>query len=139
MKDLRLRYGTSGLTAAGPRVRIGANMAAETFWHGARLDSWAHRWVTFETDGIAHLGTTAMNDSGTLLALQALTVQGKADWNRALVLRTVSNFDKGPPGVPAAQNLAAEQHGAYTAYLPALEVAYAVGHRVVAAWMETGR
>jgi hypothetical protein len=35
----------------------------------------------------------------------------------------------------AAQDLEAEQHGAYTAYLPALEAAYAVGHRVVAAWL----
>ena len=135
MKALRLRYGTKGPTAAGPGVRIGANMAAETFWHGAKLDAWAHRWVAFETDGVAHLGTTAMNDSGTLLALQALSAQGKADWNRALVLRTVSNFDQGPPGVTAAQDFAAEQHGAYTAYLPALEAAYSVAHRVVAAWM----
>lgn len=139
MKALRLRYGTKGPTAAGPRVRVGADLAAETFWHGAKLDAWAHRWVTFETDGTAHLGTTAMNDSGTLLALQALTVQGRADWNRALVLRTVSNFDKGPSGVTAAQDFAAERHGAYTAYLPALEAAYAVGHRVVAAWMEAGQ
>ena len=135
MKVLRLRYGTSGPTASGPRVRIGANMAAETFWHGTKLDGWAHRWVKFETDGVAHLGTTAMNDSGTLLALQALTTQGKADWNRALVLRTVSNFDMPPPGMTAAQDFGAERHGAYTAYLPALGAAYAVGHRVVAAWM----
>ena len=135
MKSLRLRYGTKGPTASGPQVRIGANMATEVFWHGAKLDAWAHRWVKFETDGTAHLGTTAMNDSGTLLALQALTNQGKADWNRALVLRTVSNFDMPPPGMTAAQDFASEQHGAYTAYLPALEAAYTVGHRVVAAWM----
>jgi purine nucleoside permease len=99
------------------------------------LDAWAHRWMTFETDGVAHLGTTAMNDSGALLALQALTAQGKADWNRVLLLRTASNFDMPPPGTTAAENLTAEQHGAYTAYLPSLETAYAVGHRVVAAWM----
>jgi purine nucleoside permease len=139
MKALRLRYGTAGPTGSGPRVRVGANMATEVFWHGAKLDAWAHRWVTFETDGVARLGTTAMNDSGTLLALQALTAQGKADWNRALVLRTASNFDMPPPGMSAAENVAAEKHGAYTAYLPALEAAYAVGHRVVAAWMAGGK
>jgi purine nucleoside permease len=135
MKTLRSRYGSKGPTGAGPRVRIGANLATEVFWHGAKLDAWAHRWVAFETDGVAHLGTTAMNDSGALLALQVLTVQGKADWNRALLLRTASNFDMPPPGTTAAENLAAEQHGAYTAYLPSLETAYAVGHRVVVAWM----
>lgn len=139
MKALRLRYGSAGPTGAGPRVRVGANMATEVFWHGAKLDAWAHRWVMFETDGVPRMGTTAMNDSGTLLALQALTAQGKADWNRALVLRTASNFDMPPPGMSAAENLAAEKHGAYTAYLPALEAAYAVGHRVVAAWMAGGK
>jgi purine nucleoside permease len=141
MKASRLRYGTQGPTGAGPRVRIGANIATEVFWHGAKLDGWAHRWVTFETDGVAHMGTTAMNDSGALVALQALTAQGKADWNRALVLRTASNFDMPPPGMTAAENLAEEKHGAYTAYLPSLETAYTVGHRVVAAWMDvaTGR
>jgi purine nucleoside permease len=135
MKALWLRYSSAGPTGSGPRVRIGANMATEVFWHGAKLDAWAHRWVTFETDGVARMGTTAMNDSGTLLALQALTAQGKADWNRALVLRTASNFDMPPPGTTAAENLTAERHGAYTAYLPALDTAYGVGHRVVAAWM----
>lgn len=133
---LRLRYTGDAGTRSGPRVQIGANLATETFWHGARMDAWAHRWVQFETDGVAHLGTTAMNDTGALLALHALTLQGKADWNRALLLRTASNFDMPPPGVTAAQNLAQERHGAYTGYLPALEAAYAVGHRVVAQWLQ---
>jgi purine nucleoside permease len=136
MKSLRLSYVHSLAATRGPRVEIGANLATEIFWHGAKMDAWAHRWVAFETDGIAHLGTTAENDSGTMLALQALTRQGKADWNRALLLRTASNFDMPPPGVTAAANLANEKHGAYAAYLPSLEAAYAVGHRVVAEWLK---
>ena len=72
-----------------------------------------------------------MNDSGALLALQALTMQGKADWNRALVLRTASNFDMPPPGVTAAESLAQMKLGRYSAYLPALEAAWRVGNAVV--------
>jgi purine nucleoside permease len=132
MRELRLRYGISG----GPKVQTGANLATEIFWHGAKLDAWAHRWIAFETDEVAHLGTTAMNDSGALLALQALTAQGKADWNRVLLLRTASNFDMPPAGETAAESLAAEKHGEYTAYLPSLETAYAVGHRIVAEWLK---
>ncbi len=133
---LRLRFrGFSG-TKQGPQVQIGANLATETYWHGALMDAWAHRWVQFETDGTAHLGTTAMNDAGALLALHSLTLQGKADWNRVLVLRTASNFDMPPPGITAAQDLALERHGAYTGYLPALNAAYAVGHRVVSQWLK---
>ena len=135
-RALRLRYKGFAGTEAGPRVQIGADLATEIFWHGALMDAWAHRWVQFETDGVAHLGTTAMNDTGTLLALHSLTLQGKADWNRVLLLRTASNFDMPAAGVTAAENLAAERHGAYTAYLPALEAAYTVGHRIVAAWMK---
>jgi purine nucleoside permease len=134
MKALRLRYPNQSGTRTGPHVFTGANLATEIFWHGAKMDAWAHRWVAFETDGVARLATTAMNDTGTMLALQALTLQGKADWNNALLLRTASNFDQPPPGTTPAQNLASEQHGAYTAYLPALEAAYTVGHRVVAEW-----
>lgn len=135
-RALRLRYSGFAGTASGPRVQIGANLATETFWHGALMDAWAHRWVQYETHGAAHLGTTAMNDTGALLALHALTLQGKADWNRVLLLRTASNFDMPPPGVTAAGNLAAERHGAYTAYLPALQAAYTVGHPIVAAWLQ---
>jgi purine nucleoside permease len=136
MKALRSRYPKAAGTQSGPRVQIGANLATEIFWHGARMDAWAHRWVAFETDGVANMGTTAMNDSGAMLALQALTLQGKADWNRALLLRTASNFDMPPAGVTPEENLQSEKHGAYTAYLPSLEAAYSVGHRVVLEWMK---
>ncbi len=135
MKALRLRYPNTLAARRGPHVSTGANLATEIFWHGAQMDAWAHRWVAFETDGVAHLGTTAMNDTGAMLALQALSLQGKADWNRALLLRTASNFDQQPPGVTAAESFETERHGAYTAYLPALEAAYTVGHQVVAEWM----
>ena len=136
MKALRQRYPNAGGTKSGPCVQIGANLATEIFWHGARMDAWAHRWVDFETNGVAKLATTAMNDTGTMLALQALTLQGKADWNRALLLRTTSNFDMPPAGVTPAENLQSEKHGSYSAYLPSLDAAYAVGHRVVSEWMK---
>jgi purine nucleoside permease len=139
MKALRVRYTNRHLSETAieiPHVLVGANMDTETFWHGAKMDAWAHRWVDYETDGVAHFVTTANNDSGALLALQALTQQGRADWNRALLLRTASNFDMPPDGITAAQNLTLETHGGYTGYLPALEAAYNVGHRVVAEWLK---
>jgi Purine nucleoside permease len=135
MRKMRLRYRGYVGTLKGPTVQIGANLATEIFWHGKLMDAWAHRWVRFETDGVADLGTTAMNDTGALLALHALTEQGKADWNRALLLRTASNFDMPPEGMTAAENLASERHGSYTAYIPSLEAAYKIGHPIVTAWL----
>ena len=134
MKALRAKY---VVAKEGPKVMVGANLTTEVFWHGVRMDKWAHRWVGFETDGVAKLKTTAMNDSGSMLALRALTQMGRADWNRALLLRTASNYDMQWDGATAAESLAGEKHGQYTGYLPALNAAYTVGHRVVAEWMRT--
>jgi len=47
------------------------------------------------------------------------------------VLRTVSNYDQQPRDLDAAQSLARQRIGDYSAYLPALEAAYRVGHTVV--------
>ncbi|MDE1177174.1 MAG: purine nucleoside permease [Edaphobacter sp.] len=130
MKTLGRRYANNPLAAGPPKVSIGANIATETFWHGARMDDWAHRWVSYATDGMATMGTTSMNDSGAMVALYSLTKQGKADWNRALLLRTASNFDRQPDGMTAEQSANSEKHAAFTGYDASLESAYRVGSRV---------
>jgi purine nucleoside permease len=43
----------------------------------------------------------------------------------------VSNFDQQPRGMTAPESLARQHIGTYSAYLPALESAYKVGHIVV--------
>jgi purine nucleoside permease len=66
--------------------------------------------------------------------MQALTLLGKAgrvDAQRALVLRTVSNFDREAPGTTAVQSLHSMGLRQYSAYLPALESAQKTGSRVV--------
>ena len=92
---------------------------------------WANKWTAYYTEGKANYVTTAMEDTGALRALQNLTKAGRADIQRALVLRTASNFDEPPPGVSPADNLAGEKVGGYSAYLPSLDAAHVVGSRVV--------
>ena len=72
-----------------------------------------------------------MEDTGTLQSLKYLAAAGRIDWQRILVLRTVSNFDRQPRGMTAAESLATQRIGKYSAYLPSLEAAYTVGHAVV--------
>jgi purine nucleoside permease len=43
----------------------------------------------------------------------------------------VSNFDRQPRGMTAAESLATQRIGKYSGYLPSLEAAYTVGHVVV--------
>lgn len=133
MQLLGARYKGFAAAQAAPVVSIGANIATETFWHGVKMDAWAHRWVRYSTDGRARMGTTSMNDSGAMVALYSLTRAGKADWNRALLLRTASNFDRQPIGVTAEQSANSEKHAAFTGYEASLEAAYAVAGRVATA------
>jgi purine nucleoside permease len=110
---------------------LGDEVSSSTYWHGKLSDAWAAEWMRYFTDGKGQFATTAMEDTGTLQSLRGLANAGRVDWNRILVLRTVSNFDQQPRGMTAADSLAHQRIGSYSAYLPSLEAAYAVGHAVV--------
>jgi purine nucleoside permease len=114
-----------------PFVTLGDTMSSSTFWHGKLSDAWASEWVSYFTGGNGQFATTAMEDTGTMQSLTYLAHAGRVDLQRILVLRTVSNYDRQPRGMTAADSLARQRIGAYSAYLPALEAAYVVGHTVV--------
>lgn len=136
LAKIRARY-TAWPNAQRPAfVLIGSNLAASTYWHGEILNRWANEWTRYYTQGRGNFVTTAMEDSGVLRALENLTRAGKADRNRALVLRTASNFDLPPPGKSAAASLAGDTIDGYSAYLPSLEAAHRVGSRVVHALVD---
>jgi purine nucleoside permease len=114
-----------------PFVLKGDTLSSMTFWHGKVLDEWANDWVRYHTDGQGNFVTSAMEDTGTMQALTFLSKAGRADLNRVLVLRAASNFDQQRPGVSAAESLGETKIGQYSAYYPALEAAWRVGHVVV--------
>ncbi len=114
-----------------PFVLKGDTLSSMTFWHGKLLSEWANDWVKYHTDGKANYVTCAMEDTGTLQALTFLSKAGRTDWNRVLVLRAASNYDQQRPGLSAADSLAESKIGLYSAYYPALEAAWRVGHVVV--------
>jgi purine nucleoside permease len=110
---------------------MGDEVSSSTYWHGKLYDAWADQWMSYFTGGKGAFATTAMEDTGTLQSLRFLANAGRIDWSRILVLRTVSNFDRQARGMSAAESLAQQRVGTYSAYLPSLESAYAVGHVVV--------
>jgi purine nucleoside permease len=114
-----------------PFVTLGDELSSSTYWHGQLFDEWAAQWVLYFTGGRGVFNTTAMEDTGTLESLESLGRAGRIDLKRVLVLRTVSNYDRQPRGLSAAESLAKQRIGAYAAYLPSLEAAYKVGHAVV--------
>jgi len=114
-----------------PFVTVGSTMSGGTFWHGSKFDEWANAWTRYYTKDKGNYMVAAMEDSGTLQSLTFLSKAGKIDLQRVLVLRTVSNMDREPPGESAADSLKEMVSGNYSAYLPSLEAAQLVGDKVV--------
>jgi purine nucleoside permease len=114
-----------------PFVLKGDNISSSTFFSGVKMSDWANEWVKYHTGGKGNYVTTGMEDTGTLSSLQMLAKAGRVDWNRIMVLRTVSDYDQPPPGMTAAQNLARNTGRQYVGYLPAIESAWRTGNPVV--------
>lgn len=119
-----------------PFVLLGADLSASTFWHGKLLSQWAHDWVAYQTQGQATYAVCGMEDTGTLEALTFLAAAHRVDRDRVLVLRAASNFDQQRDGITAAESLAETKIRNYSAYIPALENAYRVGHLILDALVQ---
>ena len=124
-----------GLPAAQqpPRVMLGDTLASSTYWHGERLNAWANSWVRLYGGEGAEFVTTNMEDSGTLTAIGRLGRIGRADPERVMVLRTISNFSTPPPGESAAWSTTADYPDDG---LPAKDAAWRVGSTVVRALLD---
>jgi purine nucleoside permease len=114
-----------------PFVLRGDNLSGSTYWHGKLLNQWARDWVKYQTDGKGTYAVCGMEDTGTLQSLTWLNKAHKVDINRVLVLRTASNYDQQAINTTATDSIAANKLGKYSAYIPALDSAYRVGHIVV--------
>jgi len=113
-----------------PFITKGDQMSSSTFWHGSKMNEWANAWTRYYTGGKGNYMVCGMEDTGTLQSLTFLAQAGRVDLSRILVLRTVSNYDREPPGTNAADSLKSMVGGNYSAYLPALEAAQVVGDKV---------
>src|SRR5258708_3930189 len=114
-----------------PFVIRGDTLSSSTFWHGSKMNEWANAWTRYYTSGKGNYMVAAMEDSGTMQALTFLSQAGRVDLQRVLVLRTVSKYDREPPGTSAVESLKTMVSGNYSAYFPALEAAQIVGDKVV--------
>src|SRR5437667_11319250 len=97
-----------------PFVTRGDTLSSSTFWHGSRMNEWANVWTRYYTGGKGNYMISAMEDTGTLQALTFLNQAGRVDLQRVLVLRTVSNYDREPPGTTAADSPNAMCSGNYS-------------------------
>ncbi|WP_367159249.1 purine nucleoside permease [Kozakia baliensis] len=132
LREIRARYRNYPNAQKPPRVMLGDTISGETFWVGAKMNQWAERWVRYWTDNQGTMATTAEEDVAFCQALALQAKAGRVDPNRALILRTTSNFDMPPDSESAAKFLADEaSETGYSAFVPSLNAAYTVGSIVV--------
>jgi purine nucleoside permease len=130
IKERRMQF-EGDVAHRPPFVLKGDNLSASTFWHGKLMNQWARDWVKYMTGGAGTYAICGMEDTGTLQSLTFLAHAHKVDLSRVLVLRTASNYDLQRIGISAAESLAETKIAHYSAYMPALDSAYRVGHVVV--------
>ena len=131
LRTSRARFAVFPNALKSPFVTHGDTLSSSTFWHGSRMNEWANAWTRYYTGGKGNYMVAGMEDTGTMQALTFLSQAGRVDLQRVLVLRTVSNYDREPPGTNAADSLKTMVSGNYSAYFPALEAAQIVGDKVV--------
>lgn len=131
LKKYRARFAGFPNALRPPFVISGSEITSSTFWHGSKMEAWAKKWVSYYTGGKGNYVVCGMEDSGTLQSLAFLNQAGRVDLQRVVVLRTVSNYDREPPGISAAESLKSLAAGNYSAYLPSLDAAEKVGDKVV--------
>lgn len=100
------------------------------------MNDWANGWVDYWSEGDSDYFTSAMEDTGTLQSLTRLDRTGKADLDRVLILRGVTNYTRPIDSVSAYESLKGESIGHYSAYMPTMENVFRTGHPVVEALLE---
>ncbi|KAK0529344.1 hypothetical protein OC834_003720 [Tilletia horrida] len=82
-----------------PKVILGDVTTSDLYFAGVTLATQFEQVVTTLTNGSAIYATTAQEDNATLEALVRAQRAGRADYSRAILLRTGSDFERAPPGL----------------------------------------
>jgi purine nucleoside permease len=131
LQHIRAGYPAYPNAQKPPFVLEGDDLAADTFWLGNLLNTWAEKWISYWTVNQGRFAMSAFEDAGIGQALQFLSQAGRADQNRLLVLRSSSDYTLQPEGQTPAQFLAGENSGGLSGYQEALNNVYQVASIVV--------
>jgi purine nucleoside permease len=112
-------------------VLEGDDLAADRFWIGDLLNTWAENWMSYWTANQGNFAMSDFEDTSVGLALQFLSKVGRADQNRLLVLRSASDYTVQPQEETPAQFLVGETSGGLSGFVEALSDVYKVGSIVV--------
>lgn len=130
LKKEREQYQYYPAATKQPSIIQGGQLSSKRFWHGERLNQWAEHWVSWASKGSEQFVVSAMEDSGILQSLWMLSQDQKIDYDRILVLRSVSNYTL-PPSGKKAMDCFQDKEATYTGMEFALKHTFEVAHTVV--------
>ncbi|MCA1955928.1 purine nucleoside permease [Zymomonas sp.] len=130
LQKIRSGYPAYKTALRPPEIVKGDEATGQAFWHGVLSNSHIEKWVSYWTDGSGHFVMTGMEDSGIARAIAVLSKEGRADYNRVMMLRTGANYTFQPSGSNAAASLAHEG-SELSGMQSALDAAFTVGDKVV--------
>mgnify|MGYP003855944553 CR=1 FL=1 len=133
LRSLRAVYKDDPEGLRPPFVLQGDALGTVRFWHGARRTQWARDWVKLWTDGAGSFTMTDCEDQGILDVLDAHAHGGKIDRQRVLVLRTASNYSRGPGDQPSLPHVFNED-GMKAGFDATFRVGGVVARELVAHW-----
>ena len=120
-----------------PFVLMGDSFASDYFWHGKILNQFAEDWVKLFTEGKGVFVMTEMEDSGFMNALERLDKMHRVDHERAMVLRSGSNYTLERPGHTAVESLTEPYIGKNVALESAWLCGSTVLHWLLDHWDQT--
>ncbi|CCG82914.1 Uncharacterized protein C285.05 [Taphrina deformans PYCC 5710] len=121
----RAMYNTTNYTRARdpPSIYECDTATGDVYWYGQGYQTYVSDWTKLLTNGTGSYCTTQQEDNATINSLQRAAALGLVDYNRVLVMRSTSDFDKAPPGMDFVSFIKSNQGGAFTVSLQALLVA----------------
>lgn len=119
-----------------PMVSICDTLSSDVYWHGVKIAEAKEKWVAMLTDGEGDYCTTQMEDNATLTALKRASESELLDFNRIVLLRTGSNFDRQGEDQEAIESLKAKSGGFPLATENAYRVAKAYIDVILSDWSE---
>ncbi|KAK6354633.1 hypothetical protein TWF696_003773 [Orbilia brochopaga] len=125
----RQRY-TQAAARKPPGVQECDTLTTNLYWHGAGIAEPMGRYYKAMTNGTGVYCSTESEDSGWLAALFRATVVGRADYTRAIIMRSISNYDRAPPGDSDYDSIFGLKQGEGS-YLIGLQNLYLAGKEVV--------
>lgn len=87
-------YNTSYAAVKGPQVVACGTATSDVYWKGFRLAQWAEDTVRTYTNGTAKYCSTQQEDNASLEALLRAAKFDLVDYNRVVLTRGISDFDR---------------------------------------------